>query len=114
MVTVRALFMASIAVAPERWCVISSSFSAVGRLVVRGIGDGAARAVCDRAAPTKLGLEGEQQCLVVREGHSVRLPGMPLDLCDEPFLVRRAGFEPAFAMQNLVHDSSRARLERRP
>jgi len=33
----------------------------------------------------------------------VRLPGMALDLCDELFLVRRTGFEPAVAMQNLVH-----------
>ena len=61
-------------------------------------------AVCDGAVLAKLGLEGEQQCLVVREGHSVRLPGMALDLCDELFLVRRTGFEPAVAMQNLVHD----------
>ena len=52
----------------------------------------------------ELGLEGEQQCFVVREGHSVRFPGMALDLRDEPFLVRRTGFEPAVAMQNLVHD----------
>jgi len=29
---------------------------------------------------------------------------MALDLCDELFLVGRAGFEPAVAMQNLVHD----------
>jgi len=29
---------------------------------------------------------------------------MALDLCDELFLVRRTGFEPAVAMQNLVHD----------
>jgi hypothetical protein len=39
---------------------------------------------------------------------------MAPDLCDELFLVRRTGFEPAVAMQYLVHDSSRARLERRP
>ena len=69
-----------------------------------GIRDGAARVVCDGAVLAKLGLEGEQQCLVVREGHSVRFPGMALDLRDEPFLVRRTGFEPAVAMQNLVHD----------
>ena len=66
------------------------------------------------AVLAKLGLEGEQQCLVVREGHSVRFPGMALDLCDELFLVGRTGFEPAVAMQNLVHDSSRTRLERCP
>ena len=39
---------------------------------------------------------------------------MALDLCDEPFLVGRAGLEPAVATENLVHDSSRARLEMRP
>ena len=66
------------------------------------------------AVPAKLGLEREQQCLVVREGHSVRFPGMALDLCAELILVRRTGFEPAVAMQNLVHDSSRARLETHP
>ena len=64
----------------------------------------AATAVCDGAVLAKLGLEREQQCLVVREGHSVRFPGMALDLRDELFLVRRTGFEPAVAMQNLVHD----------
>ena len=53
----------------------------------------------------ELGLEREKQCLVMREGHSMRFLGMALDLCDELFLVRRAGFEPAVAMQNLVHDS---------
>lgn len=53
----------------------------------------------------EFGLEGEQQCVVVREGHPVRFPGMALDLCDEPFLVRRTGYEPAVAMQNPVHDS---------
>ena len=64
----------------------------------------AATAVCDGAVLAKLGLEREQQGLVVREGHSVRFPGMALDLCDELFLVCCAGFEPAVAMQNLVHD----------
>jgi hypothetical protein len=39
---------------------------------------------------------------------------MALDLPDEFFLVRRAGFEPAVAMQNLVHDSSRPTVEMRP
>ena len=74
----------------------------------------ALRGLSATAVHAELGLEGEHQCLVVREGHSVRFPGMALDLCDELFLVRRAGFEPAVAMQNLVHDSSRARLEMRP
>ena len=69
-----------------------------------GSGTALRGAVCDGAVLAKLGLEGEQQCLVVRKGHSVRFPGMALDLCDELFLVGRAGFEPAVAMQNLVHD----------
>jgi len=64
----------------------------------------AAMAVCDGPVLAKLGLEREQQCLVVREGHSVRFPGMALDLRDELFLVRRTSVEPAVAMQNLVHD----------
>jgi len=73
-------------------------------VLFEGSGTALRGAVCDGAVLAKLGLEGEQQCLVVRKGHSVRFPGMALDLCDELFLAGRTGFEPAVAMQNLVHD----------
>ena len=41
------------------------------------------------------------------ERHAVRLPSVALDLRDERFLVRGAGFEPAVALEHYVHDSSR-------
>jgi hypothetical protein len=37
----------------------------------------------------------------------VRLPRVALDFRDELILARGAGFEPALAMEHLVHDSSR-------
>jgi hypothetical protein len=48
----------------------------------------------------------EQQGLVVGELHAMHLLGMTLDHHDEPFFVRRAGYEPAFALKHVVHDSS--------
>jgi hypothetical protein len=36
----------------------------------------------------------------------MRVLRMALDPGDEPILVRRAGFEPAVALQHPVHDSS--------
>jgi len=40
-------------------------FQPFGRVASRETGDGAAAAVCDGAELVKLGLEGDQQCLVV-------------------------------------------------
>jgi hypothetical protein len=37
----------------------------------------------------------------------LRLPRVALDHGDEPVFVRGAGFEPALAMEHLVHDASR-------
>jgi hypothetical protein len=60
-----------------------------------------------RRRRVQLGAKGEQQRLVVRERHAVGLRRVPPDLGDERVLVLGASFEPAVAMNDLVHDSSR-------
>ena len=60
----------------------------------------------DRCALVQLNAEGDQQRLLVRETHPVRLPGMALHLYDELGLARGASLEPAVAMKGFVHDSS--------
>jgi hypothetical protein len=57
------------------------------------------------------GAEGEQQRLVVRERHAVRVPRVTTDFGDETVLVLCAGLEPAFAMKHLFHDSSHRTYE---
>jgi hypothetical protein len=61
-----------------------------------------------------LGAKGEQQRLVVRERHAVRIPRVPLDFRDELVLVLRASHEPTVAMNGLFHDFLPARLGKRP
>ena len=67
---------------------------------------GLAREESRAALLVQLGAKGEQQRLVVRERHAVRLRGVTLDFRDELVLVGGAGLEPAVAMKHLVHDSS--------
>jgi hypothetical protein len=43
----------------------------------------------------RLGMKDEQERLVVRERRAVGLPGVAPERCDEPFLVRCLGLEPA-------------------
>jgi hypothetical protein len=57
----------------------------------------------------RLDAESEQQRVLVREAHRMRLPGVALYLHDEPVLVRGASLEPAVAMKHLVHDFSQRR-----
>ena len=57
----------------------------------------------DRGRSCQLGVEDEQQRLVVRERHAVGLRGVAHDRRDEPFLVRCAGVEPALAREHPLH-----------
>jgi hypothetical protein len=57
----------------------------------------------------QFGPEDEQDGVLVRERHAVRLPRVALYLDDEPLLVAGAGFEPAVTQQHPVHYSSRRR-----
>jgi hypothetical protein len=57
---------------------------------------------CGRRELAQLGAKSEEQRLVVRESHAVRLPRMPLYLRDELVLVFGAGLEAAVAMKHPV------------
>jgi hypothetical protein len=59
--------------------------------------------VTGRGLRRQLGMEDEQQRLVVRERHAVGLRGVAPDRRDEAFLVRGAGLEPALARDNPFH-----------
>jgi hypothetical protein len=59
----------------------------------------------DRGRSCQLGVEQEQQRLVVRERHPVDIPGVTPNLCGESDVVGGPGDESAFAGERLVHDS---------
>jgi hypothetical protein len=52
----------------------------------------------------QLGMEEEQQCFVVREGHPVGFPGVTANLFGESDVVVRLGGESAVAGERSVHD----------
>ena len=51
------------------------------------------------------GAKGDHQGFLGGERHAVHAQRMALNLGDESILVGSAGFEPAFAMDHLFHDS---------
>jgi hypothetical protein len=60
----------------------------------------------------ELGAKGEQQRLVVRERHPVRLPRVPLHLRQQSVLVLTTSLEAAIASEHLLHDPSRRNVEK--
>jgi hypothetical protein len=78
-----------------------------------GVVGGFAKGLARGRRRVQLGAKREQQRLVGRERHAVRLPRVSPDLGHEPVLTLGAGLETALALNHLLHRLHAARLERR-